>query len=79
MALLTVAISLRGLEIAAAFGVGIVLTSFASRWIRSTELRFSGFEFVDDDSQEGWNVAATTSFRFCPALARAAFATKKNA
>src|SRR5579863_4348682 len=40
MALLTVAISRAGLEIALAFSVGIVVTSFVSRWIRSTELRF---------------------------------------
>jgi len=39
MTVLTVVISCAGLEIALAFGVGILVTSFLSRWIRSTELR----------------------------------------
>jgi hypothetical protein len=63
MALLTVAISRAGLEIAMAFGVGLVLTSIASRWIRSTELRFSGFEFVDDESREHWKRCCDYEFQ----------------
>ncbi len=54
MAVLTLTISRAGLEIALAFGVGILITSFVSRWIRSTELRFEAFEFVDAESQERW-------------------------
>jgi hypothetical protein len=55
MAVLTLSISRAGLEIALAFGVGILITSFVSRWIRSTELRFEAFEFVDDDSRARWD------------------------
>ena len=54
MVVLTLAISRAGLEIALAFGVGILITSFVSRWIRSTELRFDAFEFVDDESRIRW-------------------------
>ena len=51
MLVLTLTISQSGLEIAAAFAVGILATSFVSRWIRSTELRFEAFDFVDDESK----------------------------
>lgn len=63
MALLTLVISRAGLEIAAAFGVGIFGTSLLSRWIRSTELRFSGFEFVDDESRERWERCCAHEFQ----------------
>jgi hypothetical protein len=48
MALLCTGISTAGLEIALAFAAGIMLTSAFSRWVRSTELRWQGFDFVDD-------------------------------
>jgi hypothetical protein len=51
---LTVLINASGLAIAAAFVVAILASSFVSRWIRSTELRFEGFEFVDATIQERW-------------------------
>ena len=63
MAVLTVAISRAGLEIALAFSVGILVTSFVSRWIRSTELRFNGFEFVDDESRRLWEQCCTHEFQ----------------
>lgn len=63
MAVLTVAISRAGLEIALAFGVGILMTSFLSRWIRSTELRFEGFEFVDDESRRRWEQCCAHEFQ----------------
>jgi hypothetical protein len=63
MTVLTVAISRAGLEIALAFGVGILLTSFLSRWIRSTELRFQGFEFVDDESRRAWEKSCAHDFQ----------------
>ncbi len=63
MTVLTVAISRAGLEIALAFGVGILVTSFVSRWIRSTELRFQGFEFADDESQKRWQQCCAHEFQ----------------
>jgi len=51
---LTVLINHSGLVIALAFVLAIVVCSFVSRWIRCTELRFEGFEFVDDHSQTRW-------------------------
>jgi hypothetical protein len=63
MTVLTVIISRAGLEIALAFAVGILITSFISRWLRSTELRFEGFEFVDDDSHQRWNECCSHEFQ----------------
>jgi len=63
MTALTVVISRAGLEIAVAFGVGILVTSFVSRWIRSTELRFQGFEFVDDESRRRWEQCCAHEFQ----------------
>ncbi|MGE5194106.1 MAG: amino acid transporter, partial [Deltaproteobacteria bacterium] len=63
MTALTVVISRAGLEIALAFGVGILVTSFVSRWIRSTELRFQGFEFVDDASRREWEKCCAHDFQ----------------
>ena len=37
-----------GVVIASTFVVTIVVTSFISRWLRSTELRFEGFTFSDE-------------------------------
>ena len=45
---LTVLINHSGLTIALAFVLAILVSSFVSRWIRSTELRFEGFEFADE-------------------------------
>jgi hypothetical protein len=44
-----------GLLIAAAFIVGIVLISAASRYRRATELRVVGVELVDDESRVLWD------------------------
>lgn len=63
MALLTVTISRSGLEIAAAFAVGILATSLVSRWIRSTELRFDGFEFADGESRQRWEQCCAHDFQ----------------
>jgi hypothetical protein len=54
MAGLTAMINHTGLTIAAAFVVAILLCSFISRWARSTELRFEGFEFADESSRHRW-------------------------
>jgi hypothetical protein len=44
-----------GLKIASFFIVAILVSSFLSRVYRSTELRFSGFEFADDNSRFLWD------------------------
>ena len=51
---LTVMINQSGLAIALAFVIGILVSSFISRWIRSTELRFEGFEFADELAGRRW-------------------------
>src|SRR5258708_7881941 len=63
MTVLTVFISRAGLEIALAFAVGILVTSFISRWLRSTELQFDGFEFVDDESRQRWKECCSHEFQ----------------
>jgi hypothetical protein len=51
---LTVLINHSGLTIALAFVVAILVSSFVSRWIRSTELRFQGFEFANKATSVRW-------------------------
>jgi hypothetical protein len=51
---LTVLINPSGLVIALSFVLAIVVSSFISRWIRCTELRFEGLEFTDDRTRERW-------------------------
>lgn len=63
MALLSAGISLSGLEIALFFAGGIVTTSAFSRWVRSTELRFHGFDYVDDESRRAWEVCCGYEFQ----------------
>ncbi|MCC7423254.1 MAG: hypothetical protein IT428_23505 [Planctomycetaceae bacterium] len=63
MALLSAGISVSGLEIALFFAAGIVLTSAFSRWVRSTELRFHGFDFVDESSRHAWEKCCGFDFQ----------------
>jgi hypothetical protein len=51
-----------GLRIASLFIFAIVLTSMVSRALRSTELRFNGFEYVDDNSRFLWESLRTMDF-----------------
>src|SRR4029078_11446485 len=51
---LTVWINQSGLAIAMAFVAAILISSIVSRWFRSTELRFEGFDFADDASHRRW-------------------------
>lgn len=44
-----------GIRIASCFIVAIVVSSFVSRWMRSRELRFRGFEFADTSSRFLWD------------------------
>ena len=51
-----------GLRIASLFVLAIVMTSMVSRALRSTELRFQGFEYVDDNSRFLWDSLRTMDF-----------------
>jgi hypothetical protein len=51
---MTVLINHSGIIIALAFVAAIVISSFISRWIRSTELRFEGFDFANAESAARW-------------------------
>ncbi len=51
-----------GLRIASLFVVTIVLTSMISRGLRSTELRFRGFEYVDETSRFLWESLRVMDF-----------------
>jgi hypothetical protein len=51
---LTVAINQSGLAIALSFVVAILVSSIISRWIRSTEPRFEGFDFADEETRVRW-------------------------
>ncbi len=63
MALLTTVRNISGLAIALGF-IGVVLTTgFASRWFRSTELRFDGFLFADDASRRRWEEIKQLEFQ----------------
>jgi hypothetical protein len=55
MMVLTMWINQSGLTIALCFVIAILTSSFVSRWIRCTELRFEGFQFVDEASRQRWN------------------------
>ncbi|MCC7083439.1 MAG: hypothetical protein IT427_00350 [Pirellulales bacterium] len=55
MAGLTALINMSGMTIATAFVAAIIASSMVSRWFRSTELRFEGFDFTDDASRQRWN------------------------
>jgi hypothetical protein len=63
MALLTTVQNASGLLIALAFVLTICTTAFASRWMRSMELRFDGFVFVDDASDRRWNAIKQLEFQ----------------
>jgi hypothetical protein len=54
MAGITILINHSGLAIAAGFIAAIVVCSFTSRWMRSTELRFRGFRYADEASRRRW-------------------------
>jgi hypothetical protein len=51
-----------GLRIASLFILAIVVTSMVSRALRSTELRFNGFEYVDENSRYLWDALRTMDF-----------------
>jgi hypothetical protein len=51
-----------GLKIASCFILAVLLTSMISRELRSTELRFHGFEYVDDSSRFLWESLQVMDF-----------------
>jgi hypothetical protein len=51
-----------GIKIASCFIAAIVASSMASRVLRSTELRFIRFEFVDDESRVLWDTLKYLEF-----------------
>src|SRR5206468_42685 len=55
MALLTMGINRSGLVIALGFVSVVLATSILSRYLRSTELRFQGFQFVDEAARAAWD------------------------
>ncbi len=52
-----------GLYIPLVFVLVILGTAMASRWIRSTELRFQGFAFADEDSHKRWEEICHLDFQ----------------
>ena len=54
MAALTIVVNRSGLAIALSFVAVILSSSAVSRWLRSTELRFHGFSFADQPTQQRW-------------------------
>src|SRR5262249_16748779 len=52
-----------GVIIALSFVVTIVVTSFVSRWLRSTELRFEGFAFSDEATRIRWEAICRREFQ----------------
>jgi hypothetical protein len=60
---LTLVQSRSGLYIPMLFVAAIVGTAFASRWVRSTELRFEGFDFTDQHTQKRWEEICQLEFQ----------------
>ncbi|MBI1902773.1 MAG: amino acid transporter [Planctomycetia bacterium] len=58
----TVIVKVDGIKIAAAFVAAVILFSMISRLLRSTELRFEGFEFTDETSRVLWDTLRYLEF-----------------
>jgi hypothetical protein len=63
MAGMTIYLNRSGLLIALAFVVCVLVTAIFSRWLRSKELRFQGFDFADDYSRERWDALRQVEFQ----------------
>jgi hypothetical protein len=60
---LTLVQSQSGLYIPVLFVLLLLGTAFASRWLRSTELRFGGFSFADAPSKTRWEEVCRLEFQ----------------
>jgi hypothetical protein len=60
---LTLLQSRSGLYIPVLFVAAILGTAFASRWVRSTELRFEGFDIADEHSNKRWQEICQLEFQ----------------
>ena len=63
MALRSAAESPVGLVIAGLFVLVLLATAALSRWMRSTELRFQGFQFADEESRKRWEEIRQLEFQ----------------
>jgi hypothetical protein len=60
---LTLLINPSGLAIAMIFVAVLVVTGLISRYVRSTELRFEGFEFANDQTRKRWEEICRLDFQ----------------
>lgn len=58
-----IVVNAAGLAFAFAFISVTMLTSLASRWLRSKELRFHGFEFADEATRRRWDEVRQLEFQ----------------
>jgi hypothetical protein len=63
MAAMTIYLNRSGLLIALAFVACVLVTAILSRWLRSKELRFQGFDFADDSSRDRWDALRQVEFQ----------------
>jgi hypothetical protein len=63
MAGMTIYLNRSGLNIALAFVACVLTTAIFSRWARSKELRFEGFDFADDYARERWDQIRQLEFQ----------------
>lgn len=52
-----------GVAIALLFVLVVLVTAMVSRWRRSTELRFEGFDYADGDTQARWERISSLDFQ----------------
>lgn len=52
-----------GVGIALLFVLVVLFTAILSRWLRSTELRFEGFEYADEQSRQRWEEICKLEFQ----------------
>jgi hypothetical protein len=52
-----------GVAIALGFVAVVLVTAIVSRWLRSTELRFEGFAFADEQAEKRWNEICKLEFQ----------------